>query len=622
MTFFRLPRIALLLAVLTFCSAPGCRAQKKSAAPAPLDGLLQTAANAVNGKDFNALKPLTEGDAAQILAWVRDSVNTKWKADYLLPPGSDSARDSFLVFHHWHTCESDGDHVHHLIKTANGWKIGAEIPETETGGYRVRDHDLKVTFDVPNESAAIGDAAMLERAAHPKFPFVLLRLSEDFAISRLTDGKDNRVIFNQVGGIVAFAAPKESKFTLKLEYAGKVNHQGSDYIHEDEATLNSYWYPHIARLPATATVMVTTPAGWTPIAQGEQTAEKTEADGSVTKTFRNDVPTCFFTVDAGKYFITTRKAGRLTLSAYLLRKNDAFAETSLDTLQRAMTFYEANFSRFPYTHYTLVETLGPFGGALEAYSFATFGAGTLRDSIPHELAHTWWGGIIPCAYTASMWNESFAEYSDGLFHRLAEKEAESGANAELRRGGAKIFSAFPMTTAHDTEDTRQATVGYLKGSLVMRALEAEIGQDKMLKSLAAFPANHPKGEMAEWPEFEAIVNKTTGKNYRWFFAQWTEQTGLPTAHLENPTVKRDGADYLVEADFVQTSEQTYRMSLPLELETEGGPVSSVLQASGKTTHIAIRTKSAPKRLVADPLGTLPIAAPIVVSGQDAMELRF
>ena len=327
-------------------------------------------------------------------------------------------------------------------------------------------------------------------------------------------------------------------------------------------------------------------------------------------------------MDAGKYFITTRKSGRLTLSAYLLRKDDALAEKSLDTLQSAIAFYESNFSRYPYTRYTVVETLGPFGGALEAYSFATFGGGSIRDSIPHELAHTWWGGLVPCAYTASMWNESFAEYSDSLYHRIGQKEAAREVNMESRRDGAKAFSAFPMTTAHDTEDNRQAAVGYGKGALVMRALEAEIGLDAMQKCLAAFVSNHPKGETAEWPEFEAVVNKITGKNYHWFFAQWTERTGLPAAHLENPVVKRDGADYVVEADWVETGEQTYRMSVPLVLDMDGAFVKTVLQANGKNTHILFRTKFAPKTLRADPLRTLPLATPVTVVGQDALTLKF
>ena len=88
------------------------------------------------------------------------------------------------------------------------------------------------------------------------------------------------------------------------------------------------------------------------------------------------------------------------------------------SMAKALPFYEAHFGKFPYSHYALVETLGPFGGALEAYSFATFGGGAFQFATAHELSHTWWGGVVPNPYTRSMWNESFANYSDNLFRRL------------------------------------------------------------------------------------------------------------------------------------------------------------------------------------------------------------
>ncbi len=615
-------RAAGLVAIFALLPVCGCGAQGKANAPAEVRDLLLTAESAVNGKDFEALRARTDGDAAQIFGWVKDSLKSDWQTDYLLPPGSGNAGQAFVVFHVWHTCESDGDHVHRLIRAADGWKIGAEVPETETNGYRVRDHDLQVTFNISQKTATIHDTALLERTAAPKFPAALMRLSEDFILSRFTDKNDAPIAFAQVGNIVAFTPPKAQKFALKLDYSGKVDHAGSDYIRDNEATLNSYWYPTIARLPAAATVTVTAPPGWTPIGQGEQTAEKTETDGSLTRAFRNPIPTCFFTVDIGKYFITTRKSGRLTLAAYLLHQDDALARNSLDTLQKSMALFESRFSRYPYTKYTLVETLGPFPGALEAYSFATFGSGSMRDSIAHELSHTWWGGVVPCAYIHSMWNEGFADYSEGLLRRAETKAADSVTNPAPRRATGKIYESYPLIAAHDSEDNAQTAVGYGKGAMVARALEAEIGQTLMQRCLSAFIADHPRGELAEWPDFEAVVNKTTGKNYRWFFAQWTERTGLPSAHLGNPAVKRDGADYLIEADFAQTREPIYRLSVPLTLETGGKPVTALLLSEGKMTHIILRTKSVPKRLLADPEGTLPLAASVTVIGQNPLELKF
>src|SRR5205814_1396198 len=136
------------------------------------------------------------------------------------------------------------------------------------------------------------------------------------------------------------------------------------------------------------------------------------AEGTSTTTWRNSIPTSYFTLDMGRYRISTRVWHNHTLAVYLMdskrQSSDTFARDCLDTLQNSLDFYEQNFGVYPYSRFTVVETKGPFEGALEAYSFATFGPQTLPQFIPHELSHTWWGGLIPCTYTHSMWNEAFA----------------------------------------------------------------------------------------------------------------------------------------------------------------------------------------------------------------------
>ena len=484
--------VEIAVTILLF-GASGCRAQDKSDAPPEYRRLLEAAASAINSDNRAALEALTEGDPVPRFAWINATPHRNWQADLLtLPPPANetaaNAPESFVVLHQWHTCESDGDHVFQLVKTAAGWKFGAEIPETETGGFRLYDHDLRVRFDLSQKTAILQDTAQIERTADSVPSFALFRLSEDFHLSRLTDEAGQPVPFAQAGGIVAFTPPKAAKFALKLEYNGKVDHKVGDYIRENELTLNSYWYPHIARLPATATVTITAPSGWTAIGQGEPTAEKKEADGSVTRTFRNAIPTCFFTVDAGKYVITKReitlsKARKVTLAIYLLSADDALAKKSLDVLERSLKFFDAQFSPFPYTHYTLVETQGPFPGALEAYSFATFSLDALRKNIAHELSHTWWGGLLPCPYTKSMWNEALAEYSERLFYRLAGQGLDWVPELAPRPQIARAFRDFPLTAAHDTEDDRQTIVGYAKGSLALHAL----GKRNFAKNFAAMP---------------------------------------------------------------------------------------------------------------------------------------
>jgi hypothetical protein len=657
---FRIGLLAIVLSGLPFTGVESASCTQRppvnaaAAVPAGLTALMEKATDAVNAHRLSALAPLADGDVDRLFGWVQTASTKVWQGDILPIPATDNAprrtederrktqpeprtptrasdgpaalasnpepRTYLAVFHAWHTCESDGDHVHRLTRTAQGWRLGAEIPETETLGFRVRDHDLNVAFDVPKHAAYISDRIRIERTAGNAPAFALLRISQDFRVRQFARDKAEgpSVPFRQAGGILAFAPPAQKTFALFLKYAGVVNHRDSDYILENEATLDSYWYPHIARLPATATFTATAPPGWTPIAQGEPVRRQRNADGSLTITCRNDLPTCFFTLDAGRYTLTTRSFKGRTLATCFLTPNPTLAQKCLDQLQAALDFYETHFGPFPYTRYSIVQTQGPFGGALEAYSFATFGPGsfTLPGAIPHELAHTWWGGLVPCTYTRSMWDESFAEYSDSLFRRLTRRSGDAPAPASggagllrQRRSLAQAFRHFPMTQAFDTSDNRQIAVGYGKGALVLRMLEEQLGQETMLRCMQAFLKDHPRGEAAEWPDFEAAVDAVTGQNYRWFFAQWAERSDLPKVWLTGVKTQQDGAETVVEGDIVQEG-APYRMRVPVRLETkESGPVTAVIEVQGPRTHFVLRADAPPIRLRLDPDGVLLLAPP-------------
>ena len=633
--FYR-PRTALLtlfaLALLPACvthSLP-CLAgsAKRDGADDALPDFLAKATEAVNTKDHQKVIPLLDRFSLNEFQWVTETTTKKWKSGFLTPPlqaatpnPDDTPR--LIAFYDWHTCQSDGDHVHTLVRNGNSWLLGKEIKETDLFGLRIRNHTLDFRVDAPTKHVYATDTATFEVIPTERKPYGLFRLSSDFKLTELKLGNANGtpVPFQQVGGIITFQLPQEDKFSLFLKYDGVVDHNGGDYFRADEATINSYFYPHIARQPTTATTTVTAPAGWKPIAIGELVSDKINADKTETATFKNEIPIVFYTVDMGKYKITEREYKGRKIAAYLLSDNAKLPERCLDTLQKSLDYFETNFGKHPYTRYTVVETRGPFEGALEAYSFATFGPFTLPGTIVHELSHTWWGGVVPNNYTRMMWNESFAEYSDTLFQRSEGKE-KSPSEASLlqtRRQRNRAFKGWTMLTAHDTSDGEQSSVGYGKGPLVLRVLEDEIGQPAMLRAMQTFYKSYPTGSTAEWSDFERIVNAQTGKDYRWFFSQWLERVGLPSAQLRNVKVEKSGSGYVVTGEIVQT-EPAYRLKIPLELKTEkgshiytsgieGGSLREAIRKGAEIMPFSLKTDAKPLSLSVDPHDTIPLALP-------------
>jgi len=273
-----------------------------------------------------------------------------------------------------------------------------------------------------------------------------------------------------------------------------------------------------------------------------------------------------------------------------------------------------------------VETVLPFGGALEAYSFSTYSRGAF-GAVVHEVAHTWWGGIVPSSYTTSMWNESFASYCDGLFYRqTAEKKPEralSGQHQDRQRSrSAPARYPVPISEAYDTSNGAHSSAGYGKGSLVLSMLEDLLGTEAMIKSMRRFRDDHKSGEAADWPDFQRAVNKVTGKDYGWFFDQWINRKGVPVLKLANVQKKQEGGEYVITGEIVQEGEP-YRLFIPLSVEVDdGAPARAVVEVRGGLSQVRIVTKSAPKTLTMDPGGNLLIAGAAVEGDGDPFRVQF
>ncbi|MGC8668690.1 MAG: M1 family metallopeptidase [Chthonomonadales bacterium] len=554
------------------------------------------AARALNPRDFAWLSSLSAQD---LPGWSLAAVNLPGRQD----------PQCVAIFRSFHTLESTGDHIYTLVLQHGRWRFGREIPEADTLGYRIRNHNLVVTFDLPNSTCRITDDVRVERS-DAAAAICILRLSCDMVVDKVTvDGEDAAA--QAVPGMVVLSWHNKAQVIVHLEYHGKVDHPGSDYIRADEVLLCSYWYPHIARLPATQTTTATVPKGWTVVAEGEL-INRTEKRHSTTFTFTNRIPTCFFTLDAGEYSITSRTVNGRRLSVYELDRKPGRAQKALDLLQQSLAFFEAAFGPFPYTHYELVETRGPFDGALEAYSFSTYDRGDF-GALVHELSHTWWGGIVPNPYTQTLWNESFASYSDDLFRRLTGKESGGNALTGAHSGqdhGRDMLKAFPIpiSQAYDTMDQTQAAVGYGKGAMVLKMLEDELTTPVMMRCLRRFVREHPAGEAGSWEEFQRAVQNETGKDYAWFFRQWIYRAGVPVLAAAAGAVRRESAGYVVELHLRQEGEP-YRLRIPVLIRgADGSSARRMIAVQGAAASVRLELPFRPKSVTLDPDGNVLMAS--------------
>ena len=614
-------RLIWLPLLLLLC-APRLSAQNSlKTPPESLAQLALTAKSALQQRTPTQLSASVENTPERRFAWFKETATTKWEVAPLSSPLSENTPLRwFMVFSKWHTCEGEGDHIYPIQEKEGRWEFGDEITERNTLGYRILHHTMNVKADPEKATLQVEDQVQFQKREGNALGLCVVRLSPDFAVESLTYNS-NPLRFTRSGGILLFTPPTEEAFTLTMRYAGKVMHQGSDYFLPEEFTMNSYWYPHIARLPATLTLTTTPPKGWRALTHGEITARKQNADGTWTVTFDNKIPISYFTLNMGIYIVHTQKMAGIDLYLYLRKpRSEQEVKRVFETTEASLLFFQKNFSPYPYSRYTLLETAGQFGGALEGYSFATF-ASRAFGATTHEIAHTWWGGIVPCAYTQSMWNESFAVYSDMLFQRSKQASPILPPDSLFarRKGMAGAFKQVAVANAYSTDSQAHNATGYGKGALVLRVLEEEIGQETMLRTVQEFIKSHKRGEAAEWNDIETAVKNTVGKDFRWFFEQWTERTGLPTPRLTNVRATPIAGGYSITGTFVQPKENVYRLSLPLALLYRDGSREEIVRIQGTTTEFRFTVPAAPLEIRVDTRGTLPLS---IEGAEDSLRHNF
>jgi aminopeptidase N len=187
--------------------------------------------------------------------------------------------------------------------------------------------------------------------------------------------------------------------------------------------------------------------------------------------------------------------------------------------------------------------------AQEAAGMALIGAQALKDRsldpeddwvFIHELAHQWFGWLVPCADFSDFWlNEGFATFMVGAF-----KESQWGAAAyerevnNWRQRSAKVRAAgheAPIALSSPTGAARPAPrdfelqdrgVTYFRGALVLHRLRSELGEEAFWRGLRLYVTTHA-GKGARTRDLESALERASGRDLGKFFEQYVYAAAEP-----------------------------------------------------------------------------------------------
>jgi hypothetical protein len=479
-----------------------------------------------------------------------------WHALPLKAPGG----VEYVVFSTPLTSEDTGELV--FLRVGDRLRF---VPETNNFGIKLTRHDFDLRFDIPEKKAYLVDKLDLTNADGVAGTF-LFRMSPQYVVSTVKDHIHRLIPFNEAGGVVVTSKPEKEE-TYTITYSAKVdlpNYAGS--ISDKEATLtNDYWYPMVARQPVPYDLTVHAPAKWITVGQGDIVEDKDTPSEHLAR-FRMNLPCVYYSVASGPFKKSSQEINGKWYSCWSSEMTPSQMEAQTELYAPIIEFYK-QFAPYPFKGYGAVDSAVYGGGALEAYSFTTWGHGSLPTEDAHEPSHTWWGGMINNTYLGSFWNESFAVFSEGLYHRgVPIGNAEERKTAFIQDGNAnESYKAAPISESGAEIGGIGSSLGYGKGSQVLQMLETLLGTDKMVATMQGW-IKKSKGTDSDWPDYESVV---TGlypeKELHSFFDDWIRRPGY--ADLTVTDVKFQGNQVSLNVGF---NGPAFRIPLEIMLQFEDG----------------------------------------------------
>ena len=317
-------------------------------------------------------------------------------------------------------------------------------------------------------------------------------------------------------------------------------------------------------LKARVTLTLTTPLGWTALANGSVAGADTSGD-RVTRHFRETrpLPTYLIAFAAGPWaqFSSTEHGRTVHVFVRRSRAGEADADTLLALQQRSLDWMERYFgSRYPFEKFDmLLAPAFPFGGMEhpgvimyneDRFIFRERPTLSRRlgrfSTILHETAHQWFGDLVTMRWFDDLWlKEGFATYMGAK--GLADLEPKSDAwktfyqaNKPVAYGVDQTTGTTPLWQAMSNLDKAKSAYGaivYNKAPSVLKQLNYLVGDTAFQRGVRAFLTAHAYAN-ATWQDLLGSIGRAAGRPLTEFGRNFMLRPGMPV--VESRLAVRDG----------------------------------------------------------------------------------
>jgi aminopeptidase N len=373
-----------------------------------------------------------------------------------------------------------------------------------------------------------------------------------------------------------------------------------------------HWFPSIDHPYDKATVefLVTSPARFDVVANGDLVETTSRQDGAKLTHWRTTVPLPTYCMVVGAAEFSIIKAGSwggIPVYYYLYPKDRERGIRDYGRAVQMLEFYTNLIGPFPYEKLALVQSSTRFGG-MENSSAIFFdekafdGTGSLEPTVAHEIAHQWFGDSVTEADWHHLWlSEGFASYFENLFFERAdgrdrfvrmmladrERYIESSRASLSPIIDERVKDLFQLLNANN----------YQKGGWVLHMLRRVMGDERFFAGIRDYYRSH-RDRNALTRDLQRVMEFHAGGRLDWFFKQWVYEAGHPVFEASwqwSEPVKQ------LRLRIVQKQPQPpFRTPLDVEIKLGNRSRREVVEVSEREHTFTFKLDSKPPNVILDP----------------------
>ena len=300
--------------------------------------------------------------------------------------------------------------------------------------------------------------------------------------------------------------------------------------------------------------------------------------------------------------------------------DDGHAENYLEHSAEYLQLFSERAGPYPYRSFTIAASPMPVGYAFPGFTLLGERVIPLpfipRTSLAHELMHNWWGTGVRIDYDTGNWSEALTTYmADYFLDDLRGDAADTRHRWLLDLAWVPPPLDRPLVSFRSGNQGANRIVGYNRGAMLFRMLEARIGSEAFSAGAQLLNERH-MFTVASWADIIRAFSDASGENLGGFFTPWLERAGLPELALHSISTQSEEGHWVVRGVLEQAQDEPpWPLQVPVEIETVEGVDRQMVTLEDRRADFRFVAAERPVAVTADPhhevLRRLPDPPPIL-----------